>query len=161
MTESAPLDVLLYAQKLSTERGSKFDIESFLTPSQRVKYYTTVLKRSPPKPPSTKLPYTTSIDPPLTPLKRPIEDVESGGSPAVEDNTPKKPKLPSGLAGLHWKQRQKKLAEIARLEAEGERFDPDTLLPIGETPSTPVLPTTNKVKVESKPESLVHSASYW
>lgn len=145
------LEVLLAAQRIALEQSNTFDLEAYLTPSQRDQYYSTILRRSPPRPPPTPLP---SLDPSSS--KRTLDDLSSteGG-----ESTPKKPKIP-GLQGLHWKQRQKKLAEMARAEAEAEAgiVEEPTM-----DPSTSTTPhgTPEKGKVKQEIDSLPASASYW
>jgi len=160
MNDPPSLEVLVYAQKLAQQNGQIFDIEAFLTPEQRAQYYTTVLHRSPPP---------TSVPLPLTPVhtgaKRPLEDdtgsaASPAGTPSAEEGGEKKrPKIP-GLAGLHWKQRQKKLAEIAKLEAEGEKVDYETFL--APTPKEPPASTSLADGMDGKSKgSILDTASYW
>ena len=152
--------MLLYAQQLAQQRGQMFDIEAFMSPQQRAEYYTTVLHRSPP-PVSVPLPLT----PMHTGVKRPLEDdtasiASPAGTPGAEEGSEKKrPKIP-GLAGLHWKQRQKKLAEIAKLEAEGEKVDYETFL--APTPKEPPASAALTDGLDAKSRgSIPDSASYW
>jgi len=171
MSTAPSLDVLLYAQQLAQERGNVFDIESFLTPSQRIQYYATVLHRSPPRAPPPPLPQVTVPSTPVS-AKRPIDEEAATPGSVMDENaatlvgTPvstKRAKLP-GLAGLHWKKRQKKMAELARLEAEGIKVDPESLLsPPPETPQAAQNGTTvdGKKRGEVDKDSVQGSASYW
>ena len=167
-TPAPSLDVLLYAQQLAQEKGTIFDIESFLTPSQRVQYYATVLHRSPPRAP----PPLPQITIPSTPIKRAVDE-EVSTPISIDEHVPQTPlgtpisakraKLP-GLAGLHWKKRQKKMAELARLEAEGIKVDPESLLSPPAEPA-PLVPNgavvDGRKKVDVDKDSVQDSASYW
>ena len=164
------LDVLLQTQQIATEKGLIFDIEAFLTPAQRIQYYATVLHRSPPRAPPPPLPQITIPSTPIS-AKRPTDDEvatpgsvmdDHGATPVGTPVSTKRAKLP-GLAGLHWKKRQKKMAELARLEAEGIKVDPESLL--SPPPETPSMVQSGAVVDGKKREvdkgSVQDSASYW
>ena len=102
------LQVLLLAKEIAEKRGQVFDAESFMTKEQRAEYYTRILLRSPPPSPRPILKRERApsmVD----------ESARTPGSTAEDGHTPKK-RMPN-FANMHWRQRQKKMAEWAAAEA--------------------------------------------
>ncbi|OCF36562.1 hypothetical protein I316_01813 [Kwoniella heveanensis BCC8398] len=192
------LEVLLLAKKIASERGQKFDLESYLNPEQLEEYRVKHLGLPPKpaiKPPTptpapevkeeeTPAPVLTTPATPSASAPASAENTSSGvplGAPGTPDavgtpistaatatSTPVRRvlKIPD-LSHLHWKQRAKRLAEIAREQEmidNGEIPEPSPLEELAAANAAAAAAGGKKGEVrltEKDREAIRGSASYW
>jgi hypothetical protein len=174
-----PLEVLLEAQQVASQRNEYFDILSYMSHEQRdlylTKWYGHPLihpQRHPHQqqlhPPQPQTPQVIQPTPISSPPPPPPVDPEIEPEPEIDPNHPPPTpqtlqKIPD-LSHLHWKQRQKRLAQIASGEID---VNSPLLLPPGSTPlNITIIPDPPSgvgayKRVEIDRTDVSKSASYW
>ncbi|TYJ56591.1 hypothetical protein B9479_002683 [Cryptococcus floricola] len=172
-----PLPVLLEAQRIARSRGQILDIQALMSPAQREDYRASIglpgkdrdedeedekeeeIEKEKKAENGKEAEHVDGHEATATDTPAPTEPASATASPAPAARKPFK--VPD-LSHLHWKQRQKRLAQIAReqeLLARGQITEMSIFTEDG-VPQ-PKTRTKEKLLTNTEKEAIRGSASYW